>query len=666
MKRSTVAVSILTVILFVCFVGLGQQPNPVADDEASIQQHREEIKKLEGKTPPPEAKAIHEQALAQLRSELRDLLLQKKGALKKDIQDLQSQKASPAYQGYVKQLGDLLQSLNNEIQGLDQALAGSAGVARALPLASPSPAASPAPPPLTPHQQEVETSFQSKVASISTSELIKAAAPTEVAANVTPSLSCNLGLDANTVGQLSRYDQAVCRLARNILKRKGNPNLPGIYLQEDQSSLLPILIVKLLKTQGEASFVSFISEAEQARTDKQVGGGPGNSGTTSLVSKGGVPWAFGWAVENGAATESTNDTTITFRVNPAGALKVLSKKGFLTGYREAVNDPALNFLRKTSIGLSFDTSRGDQPGTFTGKKQQLSALSFRYEVVNERDPRNKRYQKDWEDFVAKQGVAFAQQMWAVTMATEQVVGQEMRFKDPALQAWMEATSKIVKNADANTMDDFVAVLNKQMDLLPVNLVSDETTQAITDFAKGFEAYTLAKKELLDKIAKGRLITFEYTNRREVNAPDTSNFNFIAEGGTGRRIDFTANASLTMFNQKPVGLNIKRIRDFQFAGQVDVPLGDVGGIGQPVFSFAGRYERLVENASTQAGTIVPNTKGDIAYGQLKLTIPIKNTGFSLPISMTFANRTELIKEKDIRGNFGFTFDLDKILAKFKPF
>jgi hypothetical protein len=209
-------------------------------------------------------------------------------------------------------------------------------------------------------------------------------------------------------------------------------------------------------------------------------------------------------------------------------------------------------------------------------------------------------------------------------------------------------------------------LRKQIDLLPVEKVSDETTQGITNFAKGFEAYTLAKKKLLDKIAKGRLITFEYTNNREVNAPDTSNFTFIAEGGTGRRIDFTANASLTMFNKKPVGLNINRIRDFQFAGQVDIPLGDVMGFGQPVFSFTGRYERLVENASTQAGTVVPNTKGDIAFGQVKLTIPIKNTGFSLPISMTFSNRTELIKEKDVRGNFGLTFDLDKILAKFKPF
>ena len=31
------------------------------------------------------------------------------------------------------------------------------------------------------------------------------------------------------------------------------------------------------------------------------------------------------------------------------------------------------------------------------------------------------------------------------------------------------------------------------------------------------------------------------------------------------------------------------------------------------------------------------------------------GISLPLSVTFANATELINEKVVRGNFGITFD-----------
>ena len=51
--------------------------------------------------------------------------------------------------------------------------------------------------------------------------------------------------------------------------------------------------------------------------------------------------------------------------------------------------------------------------------------------------------------------------------------------------------------------------------------------------------------------------------------------------------------------------------------------------------------------------------------MKLTIPVKGSGVRMPLSVTFANRTDLIKEKEIRGNVGITYDLDMLFAKFKP-
>jgi len=76
--------------------------------------------------------------------------------------------------------------------------------------------------------------------------------------------------------------------------------------------------------------------------------------------------------------------------------------------------------------------------------------------------------------------------------------------------------------------------------------------------------------------------------------------------------------------------------------------------------------LMENGFTPAGTVVPKTKGDIAVGQIGLNIPIKSLGMKFPVSVTFANRTELIKEKTIRGNIGFTFNWDTLFARLKPF
>jgi len=50
------------------------------------------------------------------------------------------------------------------------------------------------------------------------------------------------------------------------------------------------------------------------------------------------------------------------------------------------------------------------------------------------------------------------------------------------------------------------------------------------------------------------------------------------------------------------------------------------------------------------------------GQVKLTLPLFD-GVSLPLSFSVANRTELIKESEVRGRFGFTIDFAKLAKAF---
>jgi len=49
----------------------------------------------------------------------------------------------------------------------------------------------------------------------------------------------------------------------------------------------------------------------------------------------------------------------------------------------------------------------------------------------------------------------------------------------------------------------------------------------------------------------------------------------------------------------------------------------------------------------------------------LTVPVKGAGVKVPLSVTFANRTDLIKERVVRANVGLTYDLDTIFARFRP-
>jgi hypothetical protein len=75
-----------------------------------------------------------------------------------------------------------------------------------------------------------------------------------------------------------------------------------------------------------------------------------------------------------------------------------------------------------------------------------------------------------------------------------------------------------------------------------------------------------------------------------------------------------------------------------------------------------------NVAPGSGIVLPGTaaqllgtKGNIFVGQAKLTIPINNT-LKVPISVTGSNRKELINEQDIRGQVGFTVDLDSLFGK----
>jgi len=57
----------------------------------------------------------------------------------------------------------------------------------------------------------------------------------------------------------------------------------------------------------------------------------------------------------------------------------------------------------------------------------------------------------------------------------------------------------------------------------------------------------------------------------------------------------------------------------------------------------------------------NDTGDTYVGQLKLVVPIAE-GFELPISLSAANRTELIEESEVRATFGFTVDTTALMAR----
>jgi hypothetical protein len=53
-------------------------------------------------------------------------------------------------------------------------------------------------------------------------------------------------------------------------------------------------------------------------------------------------------------------------------------------------------------------------------------------------------------------------------------------------------------------------------------------------------------------------------------------------------------------------------------------------------------------------------GKIGLFQAKYTFST-SSGVQVPISITYSNRTDLVKETTVQGNIGITFDYSKLLA-----
>ena len=62
---------------------------------------------------------------------------------------------------------------------------------------------------------------------------------------------------------------------------------------------------------------------------------------------------------------------------------------------------------------------------------------------------------------------------------------------------------------------------------------------------------------------------------------------------------------------------------------------------------------------QAAALALAPTGPIWIAEAQITFKLKNTGAEIPIAITRANRTDLIKATSTRGHIGITYDLDKL-------
>jgi len=424
---------------------------------------------------------------------------------------------------------------------------------------------------------------------------------------------------------------------------------------------------------AKASKQDLMVETDLNRTDKQVGQTAAAGNSSSTVSTGSVPWLIGVALEHGAVTQSVENNLITFRGNIANVIKAAKLKDYIQSYRAGEDNMFVRNISKASFSISYNTAQGSSADNLqTGN---LAGYSFHIDLYNHRDPRDKRYDSDWDSLLANLGdVATANGKFFTAVSKNH--RSELRLWQARADAVFKtlppgAESAQILAAFQAVADDFVATFGG----------FDDALKAARNVAVAADDYGKQKGQVVYKIMHSPIVSVEYVGTKQSatqlpdsssstltvagSLPDLSTINIILETYLLKDSQFTLNASTTLFNSTSAGSKIGNVRDYRFAGQADIPLPEIPPLGKPTLSLSGLFLSLLEEPLGQqvlVNGVAESRTGNIGLFQAKVSFPVKNAGIAIPISITASNRTELIKENDVRGSIGVTFNLDHIFAK----
>jgi hypothetical protein len=413
---------------------------------------------------------------------------------------------------------------------------------------------------------------------------------------------------------------------------------------------------------------------EDARTDKQLGSPAATPGSTSLVSRGAVPGIFGFAVEHGAMTQTANATSATVRGNAVGWLDLLKEQNFIESYDN--NSALVRGLRRLSYSFTFNTEQAGtaaqpaRPDPAALKQQleeagrQLSSYSARFSIVDQRDPRRRDNRAAAAKVAGSQGAALA---------------EAAAFMDPVLLSddydrWLEQTQVALSAPQPLSTADVERVLYTQLEALRALMDRRIPTFAddVARFVTARNVFYNSRAALFDRMQKRFVMAVELVRLRPAAVPASSTYRLVAEGRPGGGAwNLTGNAAVTRQDEGtvfvPEARETRGWRDLQVGVQAERLLGRGDpcaseGAGKPALAFEYLLQDLRDNATvTFGGFHYAVEKGRVHVAQAKLTIPIKGSGVKVPLSVSIANRTELLREKNVRGHIGVTFDMDVLAA-----
>jgi hypothetical protein len=459
------------------------------------------------------------------------------------------------------------------------------------------------------------------------------------------------------------------------------------------------------------------AKATTGQTNKQVGAPSSSDGSTSAVQKVGISQLLGIAVEDGAVTSNVSGATMTLSTTPYGFFTAIGrapdtqsdykKFNFFTqvGITATFNvanssDDLASATRKqvsqwqTKVTFRDTSTRANAVNTLYALELQPAATQMEADLSSPEFGKlaeqlnpigNAAYLKAWKDSLQpllSKGPAAgdtngSQEIAAAAMLILKILDQDPDYQTALSNALKEIPGEGSAFEDLQTRyaNDQQAYLEKEQTFFTD--VKNLTKGWNGDLAFGQKYPTTATTATAANGSGSSATTTPpipaYVFAELDMTCDPTKPGGIGPGGGGRKPvhcflfsngSWTANFSGTFYtNPRPV-LNETTFRGGTGALQAQWELGS-GPVkiksgnddSQMTLSVSGNYQRLQENKDQKG------KRPDIVLGNLKFEIPI-SSGVSFPLSLTVANATEQIKETYVKGNFGISFDLDKLASLLK--
>lgn len=452
----------------------------------------------------------------------------------------------------------------------------------------------------------------------------------------------------------------------------------------------PRCFVEFLGT--DSAFRNLVRRFESSRGDRQAGATSTTSGSTTVVARGPAAKVLSLAAEYGALTQSTKDRIVTIRGNLAGLPSALVAHDVfpycvdanISGY--CVDGSLLGVLRRFSFGISFDPSRTEtlaatpaapaggtsRPVTFTGSKQEISALNVRAELYNRRDSSSPAFRARWKSKVGTSLDAAANELLSAGQFAVDVT------ELPDYDGWRDRSRLAVEQAGQDRQQ-VVAAFTKALQELGA-LVRDMPgyEERVAALQGAYNRFFLAQDDLIETLASASVFAIEFTHTRPASQPTTSNVRAILDFPFTAQTKVIANAAVTYYNTAPLDPAAGgRLRDLQAAVELDRVLGNTV-LGPAIFSVAGylQFQRAASILRIDPNNPLPGitftglpanaievfTKtGNIWLTQAKLTLTPPGSGMTVPVSVTYSNRTELVDKRTWSGQVGISYNVDALLA-----